>query len=117
RRRRSRTGPAPPGWRRSTFGEGGEPLLRAHRSTALRILGKKLFERLLRVLAITHGFLGARDAEHRVGRLLAVGPSREQLALRGDRFLVVALAGVRHADPVLRVRREFAVRVGHEETL
>ena len=51
------------------------------------------------------------------GAFVALGPRGEKLALRGDRALVVALAGVRHADPVLRVRRERAVRIRHEEAL
>src|SRR5438105_5613011 len=74
----------------------------ARRGAALRVFGDHVFEGLLRALAVAHGFLRARDAEQRVGRLLAVGPGGEQLSLRGDCLLVVALPGVGHADPVLR---------------
>src|SRR5437868_14924646 len=94
RRRRSRKGPGQPDWFLSTFvfGESGDALLRARGGARLRILGDQLFERLLRAFAITHGFLRARDGEHRVGRLVAVRVSDEQLSLSGDRLLVIALA-------------------------
>src|ERR1041384_7150287 len=59
--------------------------------------------------------MASRDA--RGVRFLAFGPGGWELALRGDRALVVALAGLRHADPVLGVRRERAVRVGDEKAL
>src|SRR5207244_4047040 len=94
-----------------------QALLGARRGAALRVLRDDVLEGLLRALAVAHRFLRARDAEHRVGRLLAVGPGGEQLSLRGDRRLVVALAGVRHADPVLRVRRELARGIRHQDAL
>src|SRR6266404_4288143 len=53
----------------------------------------------------------------RVGRLRAVGPRREELALRGDRAFVVALPGVSHADPVLRIGRERTAGIRHQEAL
>src|SRR6185436_8704042 len=114
-----RTGPAGPDSARSTFGfgEDGQALLGARGGARLRVLAEQLLERLLRALAIAHRLLRAGDAEHGVGRLLAFGPGGEQLALRSDRRLVVALPRVRHADPVLRVRRELAVRIGDEEAL
>src|SRR5436853_498494 len=67
--------------------------------------------------ALAHRFLRACDAQHRVRRLRAVGPRREELALRGDRAFVVALPGVSHADPVLRIGRERAAGIGHQEAL
>src|SRR5436190_6237355 len=87
---------------------GGEALLGARGGARLRILGDQLLERLARGGAVAHRLLRAGDGEHGVGRLLAVGPGGEELALRGDRRLVVALPGVRHAHPVLRVGRELA---------
>src|SRR5204863_1538734 len=59
------------------FGERGHALLRARGSGGLRILGDELFERLLRALAVAHCFLRAGDGEHRIGRLVALGPGSE----------------------------------------
>src|SRR5437764_6115182 len=101
----------------SAFGEGGEALLGARGGAAFRVPVDEVFEGLLRVLALAHGFLRARDREHRVGRLFALRPGGEELPLRGDRLLVIAAAGIGHADPVLGVRRELARRVGDEKAL
>src|SRR5688572_9903928 len=96
----------------STLRVGGEALLGALRRVGARVARDELLERPLRAGAIVHGFLRARDAQHGVGRLLALRPGGEEPALRVDRRLVVALPGVCHAGPVLRVRRELAAGIG-----
>src|SRR5689334_21158284 len=89
---------------RSALRHRGDALLGARRCAARRVLGDQLFQGLLRFAPVAHGLLRAGDGEQRIGRLRVVGPGGEQLALRGDGVLVVALPGVRHADPVLRIR-------------
>src|SRR3954471_3028728 len=95
----------------------GEALLGAVGRARLRVLGDQFLERLARRGPIAHRLLRAGDGEHRVRRLLAVGPCGEQLSLRRDGGLVVALPRVRHADPVLGVGRELARGIGGEEAL
>ncbi len=58
-----------------------------------------------------------RDVEQCVGRLAAVGKLLQQLALRGDRALVIAPRVLRIADPVLRRRRERAARIRLDESV
>src|SRR5438067_5090855 len=76
--------------RNSTFGEGGEALLGARGGAAFRVPVDEVFEGLLRVLALAHGLLRARNRQHGVGRLFTLRPGGEELPLRGDRLLVVA---------------------------
>src|SRR4051794_29645366 len=102
---------------RSALGGRGEALPSAHRGAATRIARDQLLQRLLRLSLRAHRLLRTRDAEHRIGCLGIVRPRREQLPLRGDRALVIALAGIGHADPVLRVGREAALGIGHHEAL
>src|SRR5688572_27576982 len=101
----------------SAFTECGDALLGARGRAAPRVLADELLQGLLRALAVAHRLLRAGDAEQRVGRLVALRPGGEHLALRGNGILVVALPGVGHADPVLRVRRQRARGVGDEEAL
>src|SRR5262249_8436234 len=78
----------------------GEALARLPRSLGRRIPAHDLFEGTLRRRRVAHVCLGTRDVEQRVGHLLAVGVSRQELSLRGDRAAEVALSVLRVALPV-----------------
>src|SRR5512136_357578 len=81
------------------------------------MLGDELLQRLARPGGIAELELAAADVEQRVGHLLAVRIARNQLALRGDRAAEILLRKLGVADPVLRRRRERALRVRLDEGL
>src|SRR6185437_7612948 len=94
-----------------------EALPCARRGVGLRIPGNELFERSASGRVVAHVGLRGSDVEQGVGRLAAVGELLQQLALRGDRALVIASRVLRIADPVLRRRRERAARIRLQESV
>src|SRR5882762_1620709 len=92
-----------------------EALLGLLGGRARGILFHERAQRLAGRRALPQLRLGARDVEHRIGRLGIVRPELDHLLLGRDGGLVVAHRVVGVADPVLRRGQELAGReIGHE---
>ena len=78
---------------------------------------ENFFQRPFSALPIPYLGLAAGEVEQRIGYFGAIGIGVNQLLLLSDGALIILQRGMRIADPVLRVGRQWAAGVSLQEVL